>query len=253
MYDIFNFIFNNAFLLIVVAALIYVYTKYKKIKSCQNEIQDKFKERLYPYLDKKYKEYDQIIRDLLDEYYIEEIQIELKKILKIIEPGIGGTLNDYVSVSNQINKLKLNSKLDLKRFPKLEQINKFETFTESEMESVDNGLAFARKEYNTLAFRYNELAIEFPMQYLTSILKLTRQFILFDAPKTNTYDTNFEVFEEEEPEIDSLAGLNKQLMKRENTLIEEDELPKKKEEVTIEHTDVILKPTINLDELNKKE
>ena len=249
--DLFNFIFNNAFLFVIVLVVLYIFLKYKKLKEESSIVQEKFKERLYPYLDQRYKEYKNIVMDLMDEYIIEEIQIELKKIDKIIEPGIGGTLNDYVWVSNQINKLKLNSKLDLNRFPKLDQINHFQTFTEEELASIDNGLDFARKEYNTLAFRYNEKALEFPMQYLVTILQLPSQYNMFDTPKKDTYSNNFEAFEEEEPEIDSLATLNKQMMKRDNVLLED--MPKTKEEteIKIEHSDVVLKPSINVDEMEK--
>ena len=89
------------------------------------------------------------------------------------------------------------------------------------------------------------------MQYLVSILQLPSQYILFDTPKKDTYSNDFEAFEEEEPEIDSLANLNKQLMRRENVLLED--LPKKKEdaEIVIEHSDSTIKPSINLDDLNK--
>lgn len=251
MRDLFNFVFDRWYIFLFIGSMFYIYIKYKALKEESHTVQEKFKERLYPYLDERFKKYKNIVMDLLDEYLIEEIQIELKRIDKIIEPGIGGTLNNYVDVSNKINKLKLNSKLDLNRFPKLDQINSFQTFTTEEIESIDNGLEFARKEYNTLAFRYNEKALEFPMQYLVSILQLPSQYILFDTPKKDTYSNDFEEFEEEEPEIDSLANLNKQLMRRENVLLED--LPKKKKdaEIVIEHSDSTIKPSINLDDLNK--
>ena len=77
------------------------------------------------------------------------------------------------------------------------------------MESLDNGIAIARKEYNTQAFRYNEKANGFPMQYLTKLLKLNSQFLIFDKPRAKKYSELYEVFEEEEPEIDSLTSLNR--------------------------------------------
>ena len=62
------------------------------------------------------------------------------------------------------------------------------------MASVDNGLAITRKAYNTLAFRYNEKAAEFPIEYLKKYLKLISEFAIFDAPKTTRYEDDFEVF-----------------------------------------------------------
>ena len=50
------------------------------------------------------------------------------------------------------------------------------------MESLDNGIAIARKEYNAQAFRYNEKASSFPIQYLTKALKVKSQYSIFDAP-----------------------------------------------------------------------
>lgn len=246
MLEIFSFIFNNALLIGLVGVGIFIYKQYSDLKKQQTEINDKFKERLYPYLDEKYKSYKEIIDQLKNEYVIEEIQIELGRIDKIIEPGLGGTLNDYVNVSNKINKYKLNKSFDLNRFPNLTKLNDLQTFTEEEMNSVDNGLAYSRREYNTLAFRYNEKATNFPMQYLTKILKLTVQYTIFDQVKTNTYSKDFEVFEEVEPEINSLANLNKQLMRRENILMDNEEKEEVKE-IKIEHSDVVLKPTIKIE------
>ena len=76
------------------------------------------------------------------------------------------------------------------------------------MESLDNGSAIARKEYNAQAFRYNEKASSFPIQYLTKALKVKSQYSIFDAPKSSTYELNYEVFEEQEPEINFLTMLN---------------------------------------------
>lgn len=250
MLEIFSFIFNNALLIGLVFAGIFVYKQYSDLKKQQDEISSKFKERLFPYLDEKYKSYKEIIDQLKKEYVIEEIQIELGRIEKLIEPGIGGTINEYVNVSNKINKYKLNKSFDLNRFPNLAKLNEFQTFSEEEMNSYDNGLAYSRREYNTLAFRYNEKATNFPMQYLTKLLKLTVQYSIFDQVKTNTYSKNFEVFEEVEPEINTLANLNKQLMKRENTLMEETPSVEEKE-VTIEHSDIVLKPTVEIDSMIK--
>ena len=103
------------------------------------------------------------------------------------------------------------------------ELNDLTIFKEEEMESLDNGLAIARKEYNTMAFRYNEKANSFPMNKLATSFKLNKQYKIFDALKTSNYDEIYEVFEEQEPEIHSLTVLN--------YIKEEDDLPKLKDEV----------------------
>ena len=107
------------------------------------------------------------------------------------------------------------------------------------MNSKENGIAIARKEYNTQAFRYNEKASSFLMQYLTKSLKLNQQYLIFDAPKASKYEENYEVFEEEEPEINSLSSLNipmnqdeelnKLIYKNDYEEIKAEDLPEKKE------------------------
>ena len=39
------------------------------------------------------------------------------------------------------------------------------------------------------------------MNYITKTLKLAQSYKIFDAPKSSSYELNYEVFEEEEPEI----------------------------------------------------
>ena len=70
-----------------------------------------------------------------------------------------------------------------------------------------------------------------------------------------TYQEDYEVFDEEEPEINTLASLNyvhkktieeKNVVedKRNDGIITEEDLP---QEITIEHTDNVIKPSIEID------
>ena len=165
--------------------------------------------------------------------------MEINRLLLLIEKGVTGNINDKVETSNAINKFKLSKKIDLKKYPFLKELEDLGTFNEEDMNSKENGIAIARKEYNTQAFRYNEKASSFLMQYLTKSLKLNQQYLIFDAPKASKYEENYEVFEEEEPEINSLSSLNipmnqdeelnKLIYKNDYEEIKAEDLPEKKE------------------------
>ena len=63
------------------------------------------------------------------------------------------------------------------------------------------------------------------------------------------YEQTYEVFEEEEPEIHTLEAMNI----RTDTSID---LPKEKEtnkNIEIEHSDTILKPTLEIEEIKEEE
>lgn len=242
MKGLFNFFFNNAILFLIIGSFYYIYRQYKGLKDKDKEIKTEFNKILNSYLDKKIVEAAKLATDLEKEYgHVELIRQEIERLEYTLEKGISGTINAKVETSNLLNKFKLNKKIDIEKYPNLKEIEKIGTFTEEEMASIDNGLAITRKEYNVLAFRYNEKANEFPIEYLKKYLKLVNQYAIFDAPKTNRYEEEFEVFEEKEPEINSLSSLNR---------VEEVELPKeepKKEEeqnVEIEYTDAVFKPSI---------
>ena len=245
MKSLFNFIFNNAILFLIIGGIYYIYRQYRGLKDRDKKIREVFDKVLSAYLDKKISEASTIADDIEKEYgHVELIRQEIERLRYTIEKGVNGSINDKVETSNLLNKFKLNKKIEKDRYPNLVELEKIGTFKEEEMASVDNGLAITRKEYNAQAFRYNEKANEFPIEYLTKLLRLVPQFAIFDAPKTNYYEENFEVFEEKEPEINSLASLNRE---------EQIELPDPKdtqqeapEEVHIEHSDVVLKPTTSI-------
>lgn len=240
MTDIMFFIFNNIFFIVIIAIGYYIYHEYKDLKTRTASINDLFTKTLDKYLESKIKEAEDVTSRILKEYGKEdEVSMEINRLLLLIEKGVTGNINDKVETSNAINKFKLSKKIDLKKYPFLKELEDLGTFNEEDMNSKENGIAIARKEYNTQAFRYNEKASSFLMQYLTKSLKLNQQYLIFDAPKASKYEENYEVFEEEEPEINSLSSLNipmnqdeelnKLIYKNDYEEIKAEDLPEKKE------------------------
>lgn len=245
-----NFIFNNIILFLVIGAGIFIYTQYKNLKTKRIAINSLFTQVLDEYLTKRINEAKDITTRILQEYNREdEVNTEISRLLTMIEKGIQGSANDKVETSNAINRFKLSKNIDLDRYPMLAELNNIGTFTEEDMNSLDNGVAIARRDYNAEAFRYNEKASEFPIQYLVKLFGLREQYIIFDPPKSKMYEQTYEVFEEEEPEIHTLEAMNI----RTDTSID---LPKEKEtnkNIEIEHSDTILKPTLEIEEIKEEE
>lgn len=224
MQTIFNILFDYFFLFLGIGFVYYSYRQYTDLKERTAKIYDLFKKTLYPYLDKRYKEAKDLANSLKEEYgHVDKLNTEIDRLLLILEKSEEGTINELVEISNLINKFKIDKKIDSKKYPRMLELNDLTIFKEEEMESLDNGLAIARKEYNTMAFRYNEKANSFPMNKLATSFKLNKQYKIFDALKTSNYDEIYEVFEEQEPEIHSLTVLN--------YIKEDDDLPKLKDEV----------------------
>lgn len=248
MQKIINFLFNNIILLLILFIGGFIFFKYKKLKDKTNEIIYQFNSSLNEYLNNKIKNAKEKTNQILKEYGREDtVSTEISRLLIMIEKGEDGTINDKVKASNAINKFKINKNIDLDRYPMLKELNNIGTFTVEELESVDNGLSLSRTSYNALAFQYNEEASSFPMQYITKYLGLNSYFEIFDAPK-KTYSEVYEVFEEQEEEINTLECLN---VNTENRI----DLPKeKKVEVTEEDLpELVLKPTVEIEELTMEE
>lgn len=245
-----NFIFNNIILFLVIGVGIFIYTQYKNLKTKRIAINSLFTQVLDEYLTKRINEAKDITTRILQEYNREdEVNTEISRLLTMIEKGIQGSANDKVETSNAINRFKLSKNINLDRYPMLAELNNIGTFTEEDMNSLDNGVAIARRDYNAEAFRYNEKASEFPIQYLVKLFGLREQYIIFDPPKSKMYEQTYEVFEEEEPEIHTLEAMNI----RTDTSID---LPKEKEtnkNIEIEHSDTILKPTLEIEEIKEEE
>lgn len=210
MQGLFNLIFDNFILVFIVLVGLYIYKQYKDLQERTISMEDLFEKVLNKYLDTKFEEAKKLAEEIKKEYgHLDRMAAEIDRLLIIIEKTeTGGTINDRVEASNLINKFKVNKKIDYTRYPRMLELNELGTFNEEDMESLDNGIAIARKEYNAQAFRYNEKASNFPIQYLTKSFKLNSQFYIFDAPKSSKYEEEFEVFEEKEPEINSLTQLN---------------------------------------------
>lgn len=245
MVTIANFIFNNIILVVIGGFCYYLYTSYKGLKNDIAVINNIFTKTLDSYLKKKIDEAITTTDRILKTYGKEDtVSTEINRLLLMIEKGVDGTINDKVATSNAINKFKLSKKIDFERYPYLLELNKLGTFTDEDMNSVDNGVAIARREYNSEAFRYNEKTSGLLLQLLTKVTKLPTQFIIFDAPKTSKYEEKYEVFEEtDEPEINTLTMLNRpegpsDYLAREKQEEDFEEI----EEVVIEHSDEVLKP-----------
>ena len=221
MYQIVDFIFRNIFLVVIALIIYYVFRQYKWLKEKQVKINEKFDRYLNKYLSTKIAECKQVVDYLNNLYQVEEVRLELEKINVVINKGMTGTVNEKVETSNTINKYKLAKNLDLEKYPELIRLNKIGTFTEEDMQSLDNGVALARREYNALAFAYNEKASGFPLQYLTKFLRLNQSYVIFDPPKSKAYEEKYEVFEEKEPQVNSITTLNQGQIQQPNNQTEQ--------------------------------
>lgn len=271
-----NFIFNNIFLIIFLIVAYYVYTQYKDLKEKDETIKNIFEKTLNKYIDKtieeiknkaqflkeKYislglEEEEEVAEEKKKEKNLEEnladqkkhvVENDLNRLLMILEKT--QTINEKVAACNAINKYQISNKTDFDEYPDMKELNEIGMFTDDIMNSLENGIAIARREYNANAFRYNEKASAFPMVHLTKYVRLPNRYDIFDAPKSSNYEENFEVFEEVEPEINSLASLNltSEEIERDEAEKLEEEAQKEAKEVVIEHNDNVLKPSVKLED-----
>ncbi len=258
MTEIFNFIFDNFFLFVFILLGYYLYRQYKDLKEKIASINEIFTNTLDKYLQDKIKIAEETTDRILKEYGREDtVSTEINRLLLLIEKGVTGSINDKVSTSNAINKFKLSKKIDFEKYPYLLELNDLGTFKEDELNDPTNEITIARREYNAQAFRYNEKASSIIMQYMTKLLRLPSQYIIFDAQKITRYEDNYEVFEEKEPEINSLSTLNRsdsvEVEKSLNDLLYSNDNEDEEDMITIEHSDLILKPSINIEEEKNEE
>ena len=175
------FFFNNIIIFLIIGVLVYFYRKYKSLKLKSDQMGELFKKVLFPYLDGKIKYAKQVISEIQNEYFRQDtISTEINRFLLTIEKADSGSLNDIVYSANSINKFRTNKKIDMEKYPMLERLNTLFVFTKEEIESVDNGLAISRREYNSLAFKYNEEASGFLVGFLLKITGLPERYIIFD-------------------------------------------------------------------------
>lgn len=233
---------NNMPLIIVITIGVIVYKSYKELKEYRLKIQNSFDKTLAKYLDEKIKKARLETDEILKEYGREdEVATEITRLLAVMEKCENGTINEKVAASNAVNKFKINKKA-VEKYPNLEKLNEMKTFTEEEMKSLDNGLSIARQEYNTLAFRYNEKASGLVQQLIIKVIKIPSAYIIFDALESQKYEQNFEVFQEEEPEVANLSELN--LGEPEKVDLEEIKNTADRKEIRHDHASDILKPEL---------
>ncbi len=248
-----DILFNNMIPILVFLFIVYIILQLKKLGEYKKEIQKRFDQVLTEYLNKKINEAKEVTDSILKEYGREDaVSTEISRLLATIEKGQSGDINDKVNTSNAINKFRLSKDIDLERYPSLAKLKELGTFNETDMTSLDNGVALARKEYNTYAFRYNQIASGFPVQYVTKLVGLKSHYNIFGNPKGSNQEVVYETLDSGVEEDSSLSTLNFTTAKREEQKKEEIEkldLPEEKE-VQIEHSDIVLKPTQDLHTLS---
>jgi len=249
-----NILFNNFVPILIVVLIIYIISQFKKMSDYRNELQKRFDQALTEYLNKKIKEAKDTTDSILQEYgRQDEISTEISRLLITIEKGESGDLNDKVATSNALNKFKLNKNVDLEKYPSLAKLNNLGTFNEEDMTSLDNGVALARKEYNTYAFRYNQIASGFPIQYIAKFLGFKSSYNIFGNPKSNRYEEVVEeLITDDKTDINSLDSLNMVKDSIQELAEEQENNQEEVKEVEIEHTDVVLKPSTDLSNLSDK-
>ena len=256
MATIMNFIFDNILLVLLAFVVYYIYHTYKTLKELTSKINYTFSNGLDDYIKTKIKEVTDLANRLSKEHEGEVIVTnETTRLMTMIKQGKAELINDKVEISNAINRFKLSKNIDFEKYPYLKELEKIGIFNDEDMDSVDNGIAIARREYNAQAFRYNEKTSSMVVQYLSKLTNFPAKYLTFEKTKSMAYQENYEVFDEEEPEINTLASLNyvhkktieeKKVVedKRNDGIITEEDLP---QEITIEHTDNVIKPSIEID------
>lgn len=247
MYSIMEFIFNNIIWIILILIIFYFVKEYKYLKDRISNMNKQFHDTLDAYLIRKVQEAKQIVEMLLIEYNEEDtIKTELARLLIIMEKGETGSINEKVETSNALNKYKLSKQLDIDKYPKLRELDYIGTFTEEDINSLDNGVKLARTTYNKEAILYNEKASSFLMQYLTKIVNLNTNYVIFDQTSNLTQNQSIEILQDKEEITDTLSNLNLQEV-----------LPERKEEVEEslkrDYTNNVIKPSISIDRVEDKE
>lgn len=239
---LFSFIFDHILLVVIIIILIVIFSLSQKIISLKNSIDTIFLNNLDKYLEPKINEIKQMINTLKSLYVNDEVSFELTRLELIISKGLQGSTNDKVTMINSLNNFTLNPKIDLNEYPEIAKLNTIEIFTKEEMDSLDNGVSISYKQYNDTIIKYNEQSGSSINQKIISLLGLPTNYIPLDPPKYERYNNEFEVFSEQEPELNNISSLNNK---------EEIEVPKEdnkealpvKEYESRETASGVLKPT----------
>jgi len=248
-----NAVFSNLFLIALVLIVVYIFYTFKELQKKNKEIKDIFDKTLNSYLNEKITKAKETTDSILKEYGREDaVSTEINRLLLTIEKGASGNINDKVLTCNALNKFKLSEQVDLDKYPELTKLNDLKMFTEKELNQMENGLALARKDYNALAFQYNAKAGGFPIQYLTKLFGFYEKYIIFDTLSFENYHENYEVFDEVEKQVDLMDSLNLKEKEEDTKKVEYNENNEKIEDIVIDHTDAVIKPSIDLTSLNNR-
>ena len=247
-----SLIFGNFIPILIVIGIFYIASQLKKMSDYRKELQKRFDHVLTEYLNKKINYAKDIMNSILDEYGREDaVSTEINRLMIAIEKGASGDINDKVTTSNSINKFRLSKQVDLEKYPSMSKLNDIGVFNESEMTSVDNGVALARKEYNTFAFRYNQIASGFPIQYIAKLFGFKSHYVIFGNPKSVSYHADYETLDSGIEELHSLSSLNRETKTDDIEAKEQEEKKEEVQEIEIEHSDVVLKPSQDLKSLSE--
>ena len=248
-----NDVFGNLFIIIFFIIVAYIVYTFKELQDKNKEIKKIFEKTLTKYLDEKITKAKETTDSILKEYGREDaVSTEINRLLLTIEKGASGNINDKVATCNALNKFKLSEQVDLEKYPELTKLNDLKMFTEQELNKMENGLALARKDYNALAFQYNAKAGGFPIQYLTKLFGFYEKYIIFDTLSFENYHENYEVFDEVEKQVDLMDSLNLKEKEEESNKVEYNDKNEKIEDIVIDHTDVVIKPSVDLTSLNNR-
>lgn len=244
MYKIMEFLFINIIPLLIIGFIIYVIYIYKQLNNIKEKMQHLFDKTLNNYLGSKIKLANDTSTRIINEYGREDaIRTEIIRLRVIIEKGINGSITDKVNTSNVINKYQVSKGIDIERYPYFKELENIKTFYDIELDSITDDIALARKDYNDLARKYNELAGSSLMQYIVKILNIETQFPVFEHINQESYSDKFEELEIEEPEINKISNLN-MIQKQEE---QEEQVPTPNAnptpDIQIEHTKGTFKPT----------
>ena len=245
-------IFNNFIPILIVVAIFYIASQIRKMSEYRKELQKRFDQVLTEYLNMKINFAKDVMNTILSEYGREDaVSTEINRLMIAIEKGASGDINDKVATSNAINKFRLSKNVDLDKYPSMVKMNDIGVFNETEMTSLDNGVALARKEYNTYAFRYNQVASGFPMQYLARFFGFKSHYVIFGNPKSTSYHANYETLDSIDENEQALSVLNGERTSTNSVAEEQNDKIEEEPEVLIEHSDVVLKPTQALNNLSE--
>lgn len=244
MYKIMEFLFINIIPLLILGFIIYVIYIYKQLNNMKDKMQHLFDKHLNNYLGSKIKLANDTSTKIINEYGREDaIRTEIIRLRVIIEKGINGTITDKVNTSNVINKYKVSKEIDTERYPYFKELANIKTFYDIELDSITDDIALARKDYNDLARKYNELAGGSVMQYVVKVLNIEPQFPVFEHIHQEKYSDKYEELEMEEPEINKISTLN--MVEKQEEVEEKAPTPNANPtpDIQIEHTKGTFKPT----------